>query len=92
MRYSREGVDKSTRQFLKPYWFPLKVGFGIGVTAYTKDEALTMAENCRKEWYPDQRLGEPIEGISAKELDEGHVIPNMGPINLRGIWFPKQNI
>jgi hypothetical protein len=27
-----------------------------------------------------------------RDLDQGHVIPNMGPPNLRGVWFPMLNL
>jgi hypothetical protein len=29
-----------------------------------------------------------IEGITVAELDPRHVVPNMGPIAVRGMWYP----
>ena len=30
-----------------------------------------------------------IENIQFKDLDQNHVVPNMGPITERGIWYPN---
>ncbi|MCL6416650.1 hypothetical protein MIB92_13400 [Aestuariirhabdus sp. Z084] len=92
LHYSREGIDEYTRKYLQPYWFPLDQGIGIGITAYSEGEAISLAEECLKKYYPNQELGKPIIGLSVNELDQGHVIPNMGPINLKGVWFPKENV
>ena len=29
-----------------------------------------------------------IENVDIRELDQGHVVPNMKPPNWRGVWFP----
>ena len=83
---------------LKKYWITFKqdsrydkyhagYGFGIGVTAFTLDDA--------KNLIGEQifRIGLPeidVIKINVKydDLDEGHVKPNMGTISNRGVWYP----
>ena len=72
---------------LPPHELPVGTGFGCGVTAYGRDDALAMVSDLLFD-------GEepPIESISEdvdiSTLDEGHVRPNMGNPLRRGIWFP----
>ena len=33
---------------------------------------------------------ECVEDVDVSQLDQGHVIPNMGIVVDRGIWFPKR--
>jgi hypothetical protein len=35
---------------------------------------------------------EIIENIDVQLLDKGHVIPNMGPVVFKGVWFPRLNM
>jgi hypothetical protein len=35
---------------------------------------------------------EVIEDIDVRILDQGHVIPNMGVVTFKGIWYPIYNI
>ena len=90
--YSSEGIDEATRKYLTTYWFPLTEGIGIGVTAYSEEEAFKMATKCSKLYFENQKVKNPVVGIKAAELDQEHVVPNMGPINLRGIWYPNVNL
>lgn len=91
-KHSREGIDKDTRNLLESYWFPLERALGIGVTAYSLSEASRMAERCLEHFFDGDELGEPTIGVCVEDLDQGHVVPNMGPINFKGVWFPKCNI
>ena len=40
----------------------------------------------------DGRLVQIIVDVDVRSLDQGHVIPNMGPPNLRGVWYPMLNL
>jgi hypothetical protein len=76
---------------LHRYWFEVKGAWGYGVTAYSEEDARNLilaAEG--KEW--DRNLIRVIVDIDVRNLDQGHVIPNMGPPNLRGVWFPMLNV
>ena len=92
LRYSKEGIDESTRKYLTAYWFPMDRGMGIGVTAYTQKQAYEMAKDCQSNYYPEANFKKPIVDVTVSELDQGHVVPNMGPINLLGVWYPKENL
>lgn len=80
------------------YWFAfdIKQGdeniapgitIGCGVTAHNYDDALFLVQ---QKLFKNRAL--PgftfIENIDVSTLDAGHVLPNMYPANVRGIWFP----
>jgi len=76
---------------MHPYWFtfepidhPTPLNLGAGVTARDAGDARRL-------------IGEAFGGLAVADmavlknldgLDQGHVIPNMGDILVRGIWFP----
>ena len=33
-----------------------------------------------------------IEGVRVADLDQKHIVPNIGPIIVRGVWYPRQKI
>ncbi len=72
---------------LTRYWFNTKGGYGIGVTAYScfDAEQIIAAEPLVSE----MEIIDIKENIDVRTLDQGHVIPNMGSPNVRGIWFPN---
>lgn len=76
---------------LKRFWFKTEPPTGYGVTA----ESLAAAEQLLKDHgYPHsgQRVIEVVENIDMATLDQNHVLPNAGPVVVRGIWFPRHNI
>jgi len=30
-----------------------------------------------------------LEDVDVRDLDQGHVVPNMGDPSTRGVWFPR---
>ena len=83
---------------LKAYWVtvPGRVGLGYGVTGFDLSDALAIL---RKEGIglpegPDTfHVTEHVtEHVAFADLDAGHVVPNMGPMTLRGMWFPSRNL
>jgi hypothetical protein len=68
------------------FWFTTERG-GIGVTAYSLEDARNLID--ADDYLRIQKVSEVIENVDVRTLDQGHVIPNMGPPNLRGIWFPN---
>lgn len=77
---------------LTPYWIrpPREYSLGFGVTAWSLEDALDIIYKLDYGEYLPDDLAELqiIEGITFGELDQGHVVPNMGPMNLRGMWYP----
>ena len=69
------------------YWVRTKRGYGIGVTAYSRDDAEFLIQQLPSNI--DKEILEIIEDIDIQTLDQGHVIPNMRPPNWRGVWFPN---
>lgn len=69
---------------LRPYWITVEGKLGIGVTAQDEQEARVLAAPALGE--SDVRLIDPLSSMS--ELDQGHVVPNMGNWFKRGVWFP----
>ena len=33
-----------------------------------------------------------IKGIRIEDLDQKNIVPNIGPMQLRGVWYPAANI
>lgn len=79
---------------LKRYWFvfersskPTILNAGCGVTAYSYDDAICILRERLFDGVSPTIL-ESQENIDISTLDQKHVIPNMGSILARGIWFP----
>jgi hypothetical protein len=90
---------------LKRYWFVIypeaRYGpYNAGVTAENIAEAKRLLlKNFERIGYdkPLERLKETkdvevIENIDVRLLDENHVIPNMGPVVFKGVWYPPMNM
>jgi hypothetical protein len=76
---------------LRGYWFKSRRNLGVGITAYTLEDANALLRDATDRHSLDVEIFEVIEDVDIKDLDQGHVIPNMNPPNLRGIWFPMLN-
>lgn len=61
---------------------------GIGVTAYNRDDALEIiAERVYKsDVLPE--IATLVEDVDMSTLDEKHVLPNIGNVFVRGVWYP----
>ena len=77
------------RTGLRRFWFPLPVGFGVGVTAPSEAEARELAEAVRARYFPDATLGEVVADVDIRTLEQAHVVPNMGLVVDRGVWYPR---
>ncbi len=87
---------------LKQFWFIIypQDKFGprnIGVSANTLIEAKSIVlETLTKINYPNITQSqienvEIIENVDIQSLDQNHVIPNMGVVVFKGVWFPNLN-
>ena len=63
---------------------------GFGITARSLTDALRILRALGYERYlpDDLRTLRVTEGVTVAELDRLHVIANMGPIVIRGMWYP----
>jgi hypothetical protein len=77
---------------LRRYWFKTKELHGVGVTAYSLEDAKSLVKEVVTyvDWDFDEL--EIIENVDIRSLDEGHVLPNMGAPNFRGVWYPNLNV
>ena len=63
---------------LPRYWFRTKGGLGLGVTAYSIEDAETLINDAVRQLSCSYEVSEIIEDSDVRELDQNHVIPNMG--------------
>lgn len=78
--------------WLRPYWiethcrrFPDRHG-GFGITAHSEADALALLAIA----YDSAYVPDTIRVLAdIRELDQNHVIPNMGVWFKRGIWYPR---
>lgn len=68
--------------------FPAGIGIGCGITAIDYNDAIGLLN--RKVFFeiPMPVIKKVIEDVDIRNLDQGHVIPNMASPAARGIWFP----
>jgi len=76
-------------KFLTKYWFKTESGLGIGVTAYSVEDAISIIRGQETAMNFNPIFTSYIQNINITELDQNHIIPNMGICTNRGIWYPK---
>jgi len=77
---------------LRRFWFVLSDGRGIGVTAASELEARGLVEPVRTHFFTEASVVQIVPDIEVASLDQDHVIPNMGPVAVRGVWYPRLNV
>jgi hypothetical protein len=80
---------------LKKFWFKIKnnrklppgVIMGCGITAFNIDDAKKILSEkvFKNELY---EIEEFKENVDISTLDTNHILTNMHPTNIRGVWFP----
>ena len=83
---------------LRRFWFEFEIANaataspglmpGYGVTASDSEDALQLVAERVFRGSMRPPVARCIEDVDVRELDQNHVIPNMKPPNLRGIWYP----
>lgn len=76
---------------LIPFWIkpPDPRGpLGFGVTAFSLEDAFSIIRNAGYSLPEDVSLLEIKENVRVADLDHRHVVLNMGPIVVRGMWYP----
>lgn len=77
---------------LIPFWITThrrSAGPGFGVTGYDLDDAIGIAEKFGCVVPRDSSI---IAHVRYENLDPFHVAPKMGPMVVRGLWYPFMNI
>ena len=83
-------------QILIKYWFefntsndiPSSIRLGCGVTAFDYSDAMRLLTQKILVDGQIPVIKNCIENVDIRQLDQGHVIPNMYTPSSRGIWFP----
>jgi hypothetical protein len=75
---------------MKPFWItttkPMTLGYGI--TAHSAEDA----ESLLRLILPAAYAIDTITWVQdVQSLDQRHVVPNMGDLLKRGIWFPRHD-
>ncbi len=78
---------------LHRYWITLADSgraspLGYGITAYDEADARSILSFVAFDGEAPE-ISEVKVDVDVRDLDQGHVIPNMNPPNWRGIWYPK---
>jgi hypothetical protein len=84
---------------MNAYWLKLRDdrrGLGFGITARDRDDAMTLLARASTALTGKPADATMIETLIetwreidvADELDQNHVVPNMGMLLRRGVWFP----
>lgn len=77
------------KPLLRRYWFRTKERLGIGVTAFTIEDAKRLVEAGAQASRRSYEIVDVIEDVDVRDLDQDHAIPNMAPPNFRGVWYPR---
>ena len=77
---------------LHRFWFRTAEGLGIGVTAPSEGSAEQLARDAAERLSLNFEVLEVIADVDIRTLDQDHVIPNMGPPSVQGVWFPMLNL
>jgi hypothetical protein len=73
------------------YWFKTSTGLGYGVTAASEDDAIRLLHHFGYP-RPGEEITDVLAGVKFDSLDRNHVVPNAGPMAVRGVWFPLHNV
>lgn len=64
------------------------LGMGCGVTAYSLDDARRLIQEQLFPGIPLPPFTRITEDVDVRTLEANHVLPNIGVVTWRGIWFP----
>ena len=77
---------------LHRFWVEAKTGEAYGVTAYSESEAIAFSEKIATRLNRSFELADIKIDIDISTLDSGHVLPNMGLVTERGVWYPNVKV
>jgi hypothetical protein len=69
-----------------PQFSPL--GLGCGITAHNYKDAIKILASTVFVGRTMLAIESVIEDVDVQTLDQNHVVPNMGQVSTRGVWFP----
>ena len=78
-------------ELLTAFWIvpPHRDGpLGYGVTAFSLADAFNIIQSLGYELPDDHSMFQITTNIRVTDLDDSHVVKNMCPIVVRGLWYP----
>ena len=77
---------------MNPYWIdieqlhqPSPLNRGVGITAISEEDAVGIF----RELIGPEQIIKSIKKVSdVRDLDQNFVVPNMGSLFVRGVWYP----
>lgn len=88
-------TDLSARTLLVPFLFTVNdagLANWYGVSAYSLDDAVSLLHDAGFEVDPTEPSVTVRENARLTEFEERHIGPNMGPMQFRGVWYPRMNL
>ena len=76
---------------LTRFWFKTDRGLGYGVTAKSQADAEALLKSHGYP-LPTERVLAVTRDVKMAALDKEDVVPNVGPLAVRGVWFPCRNL
>ena len=77
-----------TDSALIPFWIQPPKEHGFGVTAFSLGDAFRVLEEAGYSLPEDRSTLRVTERVRISDLDQSHIVPNIGPIVVRGVWYP----
>jgi hypothetical protein len=81
---------------LRKFWFrfeplprPTAVNIGCGVTAFDREDAISIIKQLIFGENGPPPILESREDVSLDDIEQNHARPNVGNLEVRGIWFPQ---
>lgn len=78
------------------FWFKFEelpqlgiANLGVGVSAYNHDDAIALFRERMFGPNGPPAIEQCVEDVSLDDLEKNHVLPNIGAVHVRGIWFPQ---
>ncbi|WP_155847377.1 hypothetical protein [Asticcacaulis sp. AC402] len=89
-------INEGLMSLLHRYWYTFKgpppfnpLGLGCGVTAYDDVDAAKILAATIFVKHGILDVEAVVEDVDVRGLDKHHVIPNIGDVSRRGVWFPQ---
>jgi hypothetical protein len=81
---------------LRRFWFkferlptPTAINLGCGVSAYDYDDAISLLQERMFGPNGPPAIEQCTQDVEIQTLEKNHVLPNIGNLDARGIWFPQ---
>ncbi len=87
----RQQADSMSDSALTPFWIegPDPRGpLGYGVTAFSLTDALEIVRRAGYQLPADAATLRVREGVRPADIEHAYVREHMGPIVVRGLWYP----